>query len=264
MLHPNKLSTFFVISVFMVTMYITGCAGTKPEDPSFDFTPDSFTNILLQIDNGTLFEIFDNQTYQLKNETGRVVDEGKYTYHQVSNNFAYLSMNNFDVEKKFEMYFDNPVHGRYRFRIVGSGSMGDGNFDIIRGVDLANKAHEKAFDYLLPGNKEGKDFAPEYLSKGNYQFLIHTKDAPILKGIQFIVILKENGAYSFDPKYDEFLESHTGIYYYKKSGLNKAELILDGFSKEKFQLTFQNSGSGFFKIQSPQKDNVYEGIFVRE
>jgi len=108
-------------------MIFSGCSSTKPEDQSYNFTPDSISYMVIQLEDDSLFELDNNQLYRIKNVNGAVIDEGKFDYRKISGTEASLSLNNFSMRKKFEMYFDNPVHGHYRFNVAGKATRSDGN-----------------------------------------------------------------------------------------------------------------------------------------
>jgi len=63
-------------------MIFTGCSSTKPEDQSYNFTPDSISNMVIQLEDDSLFELDNNQLYRVKNVNGAVIDEGKFNYRK--------------------------------------------------------------------------------------------------------------------------------------------------------------------------------------
>ena len=92
MFKPYKLLSISLIAILMVAIIFTGCSSTKPEDQSYNFTPDSISNMVIQIEDNSLFELDNNQLYRIKNVNGAVIDEGKFEYRKVSGTDAiYLS-----------------------------------------------------------------------------------------------------------------------------------------------------------------------------
>ncbi len=261
MFKPYKLLSISLLAILMVAIIFTGCSSTKPEDQSYNFTPDSISNMVIQIEDNSLFELDNNQLYRIKNVNGAVIDEGKFEYRKVSGTDAYLSLNNFSMQIRFELYFDNPVHGQYRFIIVGSTTRGEGNFDILRGVDFKNKAHEKTKEFLFPPKNDGLDISPEYLVNKEYQFILERLDSKVVsEAISFLIKFEQNGIYHLTPIGTTDIPEHSGVYYYNKTGNKSAVCKLDGFINNNVFITYVNDDSGVFETRT--ETELLEGIFI--
>ena len=75
MFKPYKLLSISLGTILMVAMIFTGCSSTKPEEQSYNFTPDSISNMVIQLEDDSLFELDNNQLYRVKNVNGAVIDE---------------------------------------------------------------------------------------------------------------------------------------------------------------------------------------------
>jgi len=242
-------------------MIFSGCSSTKPEDQSYNFTPDSISNMVIQLEDDSLFELDNNQLYRIKNVNGAVIDEGKFDYRKISGTEASLSLNNFTMQIKFEMYFDNPVHGRYRFNVAGKATRGDGNFDILRGVDFKNKTHEKTKEFLFPPKNDGLDISPEYLVNKQYQFILERLDSKVMsEAFSFLVKFEQNGIYHLTPIGTTNIPEHRGVYYYNKTGNKSAIAKLERFNEKNVLITYVNDDSGVFETRTGE--GLLEGIFI--
>ena len=242
-------------------MIFTGCSSTKPEDQSYNFTPDSISNMVIQLEDDSLFELDNNQLYRIKSVNGAVIDEGKFDYRKISGTEASLSLNNFTMQIKFEMYFDNPVHGRYRFNVAGKATRGDGNFDILRGVDFKNKSHEKTKEFLFPPKNDGLDISPEYLVNKQYQFILERLDSKVMsEAISFLIKFEQNGIYHLTPIGTTDIQEHRGVYYYNKTGNKSAIAKLERFNEKNVLITYVNNDSGVFETRTGE--GLLEGIFI--
>ncbi len=246
MLNQNTLSTFLVSAIFIGTILMTGCAGAKPKELSYDATPDSLDNIVFHLDDGgTVLEFFDHDTYEFRVES-RVLLEGKYSYEKKTNSFAEVKIRHGAEELKFDFYFDDKLQGQYflnankmRFRIKG-------DFRLTND----DSPHKEI-------SSKGK--APSYLANRTYQFVVQFQtDQLIEQLISFTVTFQNNGQYDLIPFETTAVQIHSGIFYYNKTSPDISTCILDGLTEDKIELNFK---TGMFKFLSDEPMNKFSGFF---
>ena len=237
-----------------------------------DFAPDSIANLLVELDDGHLLEFYDDGKYELRNEIDAILEQGTFRYNKIDGTNAELELNNRinpNVER-LNVNFIDAIMGYYKWNIIEYHSWNtmphlSGRFEIISHKQKGPTSFEEALDYVFDiGKRSKKNLSPQSLPQGIYRFFIRTQEKPVKKGILFFITIKENGQYNFEQRHKNPPPPHTSHYRYSKTGAQKAELILDGFDKETFYLTYQNTDAGIFMKKSASSDRIYEGIFLKE
>lgn len=224
-----------------------------------DFAPDSITNLLVEVEDGTMIEYFEDGQYEVQNRMGQRIYGVRYTYKKIDGTNAIIEYSDLS---SINLNFINPNFGFYKYNTPPYNS---GRFEIISHKQKGPNSFEEALDYVFDiGKRSKKNLSPQSLPLGVYRFFIQTQERPSKKGILFLITINENGQYNFEQRHENAMAPHTSSYEYLKTSQRKAELVLNGFDQEIFYLIYQDTASGTFTKRSASSDRIYEGIFLKE
>jgi len=224
-----------------------------------DFAPDSIANLLVEVENGTIFEYYEDGLYEVRNSMGERIGGGPYKYEKIDGINAKIEYSDL---RRITINFHNSNFGYYKWNTPPYNS---GRFEIISHKQKGPTSFEEALDYVFGiGKRSKKNLSPQSLPQGIYRFFIHTQEKPVKKGILFFITIKEDGQYNFEQQHENAMAPHTSSYEYLKTSQRKAELVLNGFDQEIFYLIYQDTASGTFTKRSASSDRIFEGIFLKE
>ena len=259
MIHQLIKPFAYLFYLFLFFQIGSGCTSTKTHKPMDDFAPDSIANLLVEVENGTIFEYYEDGLYEVRNSMGERIGGGPYKYEKIDGINAKIEYSDL---RRITINFLNSNFGYYKWNTPPYSS---GRFEIISHKQKGPTSFEEALDYVFDiGKRSKKNLSPQSLPLGVYRFFIQTQERPSKKGILFFITINENGQYNFEQRHENPSPPHTSHYRYSKKGAQKAELILDGFDKETFYLTYQNTDAGIFMKKSASSDRIFEGIFLKE
>ncbi|MDP6992000.1 MAG: hypothetical protein QGF89_04845 [Candidatus Marinimicrobia bacterium] len=259
MIHQLIKPFAYLFYLFLFFQIGSGCTSTKTHKPMDDFAPDSIANLLVEVEDGTMIEYFEDGQYEVQNRMGQRIYGLRYTYKKIDGTNAIIEYSDLN---SVTLNFINPNFGFYKYNTPPYNS---GRFEIISHKQKGPNSFEEALNYVFDmGKRSKKNLSPQSLPLGVYRFFIQTQERPSKKGILFFITINENGQYNFEQRHENPSPPHTSHYRYSKKGAQKAELILDGFDKESFYLTYQNMDAGIFMKRSASSDRIFEGIFLKE
>ena len=105
-----KLNKSFaiLITLNLLSLYISGCTSTKPSSDQDNFAPDSVSNLLTELSDGNIVEYYENGLYEYRNSNGELLDQGNYLYNKIDGKHGEVVFNNGDnpyIRESFNLNF---------------------------------------------------------------------------------------------------------------------------------------------------------------